>query len=314
MKALQIKQYGGRDVLELSPNASKPAAGKGQILVVVHSASINPIDWKVRAGYMKEMVPLTMPATLGGDVAGVVAEVGESVSSVKVGDRVYGYPSLLAGGSGSFAEFVVAPISALAPAPQKVDFGDAAALPLVGASALQGLEQHIKLQHGQTILIHGGAGGIGSLAIQIAKAIGAHVMTTASGEDRTYVQELGADQVINYQNEAFETKVKDVDAVFDTVGGETTNKSFRVLKKGGTLVSMLGQPDSTFARQYGVTAIGQFTQVTSEVLRRLAQLVDGGKVKPRVAKVFPLEKAKEAFQLVEEGHARGKVVFEIRRG
>lgn len=314
MKALQIKQYGGKDTLELNPNTSKPAAGKGQVLVEAHAASINPIDWKLRAGYMKEMVPLTMPATLGGDVAGVVAVVGESVSGLKVGDRVYGYPSLLAGGSGSFAEFVVAPVLTLAPAPKKVNFVDAAALPLVGVSALQALEQHINLQRGQTILIHGGGGGIGSLAIQIAKAIGAHVMTTASGEDTAYLQGLGADQVIDYKKEAFEARVKDVDAVFDTVGGDTTERSFKVLKKGGTLVSMLGEPNSALAKQYGVTAIGQLTHVTTDLLMRLAQLVDAGTINVRVDTIFPLEKAKEAFEVLEAGHARGKVVLQIREG
>jgi len=314
MKALQIKQYGGKDVLELNPNATKPIAGKGQVLVEAHAASINPIDWKVRAGYMKEMVPFTMPATLGGDVAGVVAAIGESVSGLNVGDRVYGYPSLLSGGSGSFAEFVVAPASAVASAPQKVNSVEAAALPLVGASAVQALEQHIKLGQGQKILIHGGAGGIGSIAIQVAKSIGAYVAATAGADDSAYVQSLGADQVIDYKKDPFEQRLKDFDAVFDTVGGDTTNKSFKVLKKGGTLVSMIGRPDAALAEQQGVTAIGQFTKVTTDGLRRLAQLVDGGKVKIRVAQVFPIEKAQEAFQLVEEGRPRGKVVFELRRG
>ena len=311
MKALRINQYGGRDVLKLDSNAPRPAAGKGQVLIEVHAASINPIDWKVRAGYMREMVPLTMPATLGGDAAGVVAEVGEGVSGVKSGDRLYGYPSLLAGGSGSFAEFVVAPASAVAAAPQKADAVEAASLPLVGASAVQALERHIKLRQGQKILIQGGAGGIGSVAIQIAKALGAHVATTASGVDLAYVQSLGADQVIDYKRESFEERLKEFDAVFDTVGGDTTKKSFKVLKKGGTLVSMLGQPDATLAKQREVTAIGQFTQVTTELLRRLAQLVDGGRVRSRIAQVFPLDKSQEAFQLAEEGHPRGKVVFKM---
>jgi NADPH:quinone reductase-like Zn-dependent oxidoreductase len=313
MKALQMNRYGGREVLKLASSAPKPVPGKGQVLIEGYAASINPIDWKVRAGYMKDMVPLTMPATSGGDVAGMVAEVGEAVSGMKPGDRLYGYPSLLAGGSGSFAEFVVAPASAVASAPQKANFVEAAALPLVGASAVQALEQHIKLRQGQRILIHGGAGGIGSVAIQIAKALGASVATTAAADDVAYVQSLGADQVIDYKKESFEQRLKDFDAVFDTVGGDTTTKSFKVLKRGGTLVSMLGQPDAALAKQHDVMAIGQFTKVTTEVLRRLAQLVDGGKVKIRVAQVFPLEKAQEAFQLVEEGHPRGKVVVEIRR-
>ena len=313
MKALQMKQYGSKDVLELNQNVTKPVSGKGQVLIEVYAASINPIDWKIRAGYLKEHLPLTMPATLGGDVAGVVAGVGESASGLNVGDRVYGYASLVSGGSGSFAEFVAAMILTVAPAPQKVNFVEAAALPLVGASAVQAIEQHIKLQLGQKILIHGGAGGIGSVAIQVAKSIGAYVATTATAEDSAYVQELGANEVIDYKKEAFEKKLTNFDAVFDTVGGDTTDKSFKVLKKGGMLVSMLGQPNPALSQQYGVTAIGQMTHATTDVLKRLAQLVDNGALKIHVDKVFPLDKAKEAFQLLEEGHPRGKVVVEVKR-
>lgn len=314
MKALQIRQYGTQDVLNLNQNAPKPAPGKDQVLIEVHAVSINPIDWKVRAGYLKDDVPLTMPATLGGDCCGVVADLGESASGLKVGDRVYGYASLLSGGSGSFAEFVAAKPATLALAPRNTGFVETSALPLVGASAVQAIEEHIKLQRSQKILIHGGAGGIGSLAIQVAKSIGAYVAATAKADDRAYVRELGADEVIDYKKEMFEEKLKNFDAVFDTVGGPTTEKSFKVLRKGGTLVSMLGRPNSGLAQQHGVTAIGQLTHVTTEVLKRLAQLVDNGIIKLQVHKVFPLEKATEAFQLVEEGHARGKVVLEIKRG
>lgn len=314
MKALQISQYGAADVLELNQNAPKAVPGKEQVLVEVHAVSINPIDWKVRAGYLKDAVPLTMPATLGGDCCGMVTGVGESASGLKVGDRVYGYASLLSGGSGSFAEFVAAKATTLALAPRNAGFIEAAALPLVGASAVQAIEEHIKLQRGQKILIHGGAGGIGSVAVQLAKSIGAHVATTASTEERAYVKGLGADEVIDYKSEAFEEQLHDLDAVFDTVGGPTTEKSFKVLKKGGTLVTMLGQPDAGLAQQHGVTAIGQLTHVTTEVLQRLAQLIDSGAVKIRIHKVFPLDKAKEAFELVEKGRPRGKVVLEIKPG
>jgi alcohol dehydrogenase len=312
MKALQIRQYGGRDVLELNQNVPQPVAGNEQVLIEVHAASLNPVDWKIRAGYLKEMAPLTMPVTLGGDVSGIVAAVGASVSHLKVGDRVYGYASRVSGGSGSFAEFVAAKPTTLALAPRNAGFVEAAALPIVGASALQAIEQHIKLQRGQKILIHGGAGGIGSVAIRLAKSIGAYVAATAKADDRAYVQELGADEVIDYKKEAFEAKLKNFDAVFDTIGGDTMEKSFKVLRKGGTLVSLLGQPSSELAQKTGVTAIGQLTHITTEALKRLAQLVDGGTIKVRVGKVFPLDKAKEAFELIEEGHARGKVVLEIK--
>ncbi|MGD9726200.1 MAG: NADP-dependent oxidoreductase [Nitrospiraceae bacterium] len=313
MKALQILRYGGRDAMQFTDKAPKPAAGKGQVLIEVHAASINPIDWKIRAGYMKEHLPLAMPATFGGDVSGAVTAVGESVSDLKVGSRVFGYASPVSGGSGSFAEFVAANVSTLAPAPQKATMLEAAALPLVAASAVQAIETHIKLQRGQKILIHGGAGGIGSVAVQLAKFLGAYVATTAAGEDFAYVKELHADEVIDYKKEAFEAKLSDFDAVFDTVGGDTSKKSFKVLKKGGVLVSMLGQPDAALAQQHEVTAIGQFTQATTDVLKRVSQLVDSGVIRSRIAKVFPLEQAAQAFQLAEEGHPRGKVLFEVKR-
>ncbi len=314
MNALQMKRYGGREVLELNRAAPKPVVGKGQVLIEVHGASLNPIDWKIRDGYLKEHLPLTMPATLGGDVSGVVAEVRPSVSGLQAGDRVYGYASVVSGGSGSFAECVAARTSTVAPAPRKVPLNRAAAAPLAGASAVQAIEQHIKLERGHKILIHGGAGGIGSVAIQIAKSIGASVATTASADDRAYVQGLGAETVVDYKTEAFEEKLTQYDAVFDTVGGETTTKSFKILKKGGTLVSMLGQPDPALAKQYQVTAIGQMTQVTTDVLKRLAHLIDKDVITIQVDRVFPLDEAVEAFRLLEEGHPRGKVVLEMRRG
>ncbi|HEX2055419.1 MAG TPA: NADP-dependent oxidoreductase [Nitrospiraceae bacterium] len=314
MKALQIREYGGREVLHLTETAPKPTSAHGQVLVEVHAASINPIDWKLRAGYLKEHVPLTMPATLGVDCCGIVSSVGESESGLKVGDRVYGYAGVFTGGSGSFAEYATINASEVALAPQRVSVVEAAAAPLVGISALQALEEHIKLQHGQKILIHGGAGGIGSVAIQIAKWIGAYVATTAGGDDRRYVEELGADEVIDYKKEAFEKRLADFDAVFDTVGGSTTEKSFKVLKKGGTLASMLGLPDAALPQQHGVTVIGQVTHVRTALLKRLADLLDAKTIAIRIAKILPLDKAQDAFQLAEEGRPRGKVVFEIKHG
>ncbi|HEU4685146.1 MAG TPA: NADP-dependent oxidoreductase [Nitrospira sp.] len=308
MKALRIRQYGGSEVLEIVADAPQPVPGKGQVLVRVQAASINPIDWKVRQGYLKDQVPLTMPATLGGDFVGVMANAGDS--DFTVGERIYGYASLLAGGSGSFAEYAAAGAGNAARAPEKATPHEAGALPLVGASAIQALEGHLKLQRGQTILIHGGGGGIGSLAIQLAKAIGAYVVTTATGDDLAYARSLGADEVIDYKSQSFETTGKKYDAVFDTVGGQTTAKSFQVLKRRGTLVSMLGA-DEQLATQHGVTAIAQFTRVTTDVLNRLRDLVDGGRLKIRIAGTFPLDQAKQAFDLAEHGHAKGKVVLDL---
>jgi len=311
MKAVQINSYGGSEVLELK-NISQPHASKGQVLVEVHAASINPFDWKIRAGYLKEMMPLHFPATLGGDFAGVVVKISEDVSDFKVGDEVYGSAIVLNGGSGTFAEFAAANTGNTAHKPKTVNFEQAAALPLVGASAIQALEVYIKLQKGQKILIHGGAGGIGGVAIQLAKSIGAYVVTTVSQDDKEYVRKLGADEVIDYKNEKFEEKLKDLDAVFDNVGGETTDRSFLVLKKGGVIVSMLGQPNPQLAQQHGVIGIGQGTEINTKSLKRLAELVDRGKIKAQVDKVFPLDRVREAFEYQEKDSPRGKVVLKVK--
>ncbi len=312
MKAVQINAYGGIDVLEINENAPKPNLSKNQVLVEVHSASLNPIDYKIRAGYLKEMMPLKFPATLGGDFAGVILELGEGVTDLKVGDLVYGSAIVLNGGSGAFAQNLAANEENTALKPKNVDFAQAAALPLVGASAIQALEDHIKLKNGQKILITGAAGGIGTIAIQLAKSLGAYVATTVGRKDIEYVKSLGASEVIDYQTQAFEQVLKDFDAVFDTVGGETSDKSFQVLKKGGVIVSMLGQPNAELAQKYGVTAIGQHTGTNTQHLNRLAELTDNGKIKIHIDKVFPLEETKEAFKHLEEGHPQGKVVLQVK--
>ncbi len=311
MKAVQIDSYGGASVLGVVENATKPVASAGQVLVRVHAVSINPFDWKLRAGYAKDYLPLKFPIVMGGDFAGVVVSLGEKVTGFGVGDEVYGQAAVYAGGSGAFAEFATAVVGKIAKKPKNVDFVEAASLPLVGLSALQVLETHIKLKGGRKILIHGGAGGIGSLAIQIAKALGAYVATTVSSDDLEFARSLGADEVIDYKSQVFEEKLKDFDAVFDTVGGEITNKSFKVLKKGGIIVSMAGAPSAELAKEYGVVAIGQMTNGTTEGLKRLAELVESGKVKAQVDKVFPLTEVKAAFRHLEQGHPRGKVVMTI---
>lgn len=322
MKAVQIKAYGGNAVLEINENTPKPTPKQGQVLAEVYAASINPVDWKIRAGYMKDMAPLNFPATLGGDFAGKVIEVGKEVSKFKTGDEIFGSAIVLNGGSGSFAQFLAANVANTAYKPKTVNFERAAALPLVGSSAVQALEEHIKLQSGssyakatagkQKILIHGGAGGIGHIAIQLAKAMDAYVATTVSGSDIDFVKKLGADEVIDYKTQKFEELLSDFEAVFDTVGGEVTDKSFHVLKRGGVLVSMLGLPNQELAQKYGVTAIGQGTKTDNSHLTRLAVLVDSGKINIKVDKVFSLEEVQEAFKYQEEIGPRGKVVLKIK--
>lgn len=313
MKAAQINSYGGPEVIEVEPDAPKPTLTEDHVLVEVHASSINPFDGKVRLGYMQQMMPLSFPATLGGDIAGIVSEVGEGVSAFAIGDKVYGQSNVFGGGSGAFAEYASAKIKQIAQMPNNLSFSAAAALPLTGVSAVQVIYDKIKLQSGQRILIHGGAGGIGSLAIQIAKHVGAYVATTTSGESITYVRELGADEVVDYKTEKFEEKLHDYDAVFDTVGGETYQKSYQVLKQGGIIVSMLEQPNEELRAKYGVTAIAQMTQITTESLNKLTELVESGVVTVHVEKVFPLDEIQEAFTAQEKGGIRGKIVIEITK-
>lgn len=312
MKAVQINKYGGIDVLEINENIEKPTPVAGQVLVEVYAANINPVDWKIREGYLNDYTPLQFPATMGGDFAGVVLEIGQGVTDFKIGDEVFGSALKLNGGSGAYAEFATVRIKNIAAKPKNINFQEAAALPLVGSSAIQALEDTIKLSANQKILIHGGTGGIGHIAIQVAKAHGAYVATTVSPEDIDFVKNLGADEVIDYKTQDFSNLLKDYDAVFDTVGGETTNKSFLVLKRNGILVSMAGQPDKTLAEKYGVIAIGQSTQTNDVHLNRLTELVEEGKIKVNIDKIFPLEAIKEAFTYQEKTHPRGKVVIKIK--
>ncbi|MBI3577507.1 NADP-dependent oxidoreductase [Candidatus Gottesmanbacteria bacterium] len=312
MKAIQIHGYGSSEVLEINNNAPTPSVGKNQVLVEGRAASINPFDLGIVAGYFKDKIPLTFPVTVGGDFSGVVSEIGEGVLQVKVGDEIYGSANTLGGGSGSFAELIVANVANVVHKPKNTNFQEAAALPLAGASAVQGLEEHIHLQPGQKICIHGGAGGIGHLAIQLAKSIGAHVATTVRTEDLSFAKQLGADEVIDYKTQAFETMLKEYNAVFVMAMGDVVQKSFAILKRGGILVSMVGQPDSTLAQTHGVTAIGQGTKTNTQHLARVAELVESGKIKVNVDTVFPLVQIKEAWEYKQTGHPKGKIVVSIQ--
>jgi NADPH:quinone reductase-like Zn-dependent oxidoreductase len=313
MRAAQINKYGGSDVVEINKNAAKPAVAAGRVLVEVYAAGINPVDWKIREGYMSKMVPLPFPATLGGDFSGVIQEVGAGVTGFKKGDEVYGRDGFPATGSGSFADMISVDTKVIALKPKNLNHVEAAALPLTGLSAIQALTEHIGLTKGKKILIHGGAGGIGSMAIQLAKHLGAYVATTAAEKDISFVKQLGADQAIDYKKQSFDNILKDYDAVYDTVGGETYTRSHKVLKKGGIIVSMLEQPKADLMKQYGVKAIGQFTQPSAERLKKLTDLVEKGVIKVHVDKTFPLEQAREALDYQQQGKAVGKVVIKIKK-
>lgn len=312
MKAAQINRYGGSETVEINNAVAKPVVSEGKLVVEVYAAGVNPVDWKIREGHMQQRRPLSFPATLGGDFSGVIMEVGEGVSGFKKGDEVYGQAIVLGGGSGSFAEFALVNAKSIAYKPKSLSHVEAAALPLAGVSAYQALVDHIGLSRGKKILIHGGAGGIGTFAIQIAKYLKAYVAVTASTDSIKYVKDLGADEFIGYKKQSFENILKEYDAVFDTVGGGTYEKSFRVLKKGGIIVSMLEQSRPELTERYGVNAIAQFTQVTNTRLSNLAKLVDEDAIKVYVDRIFSLDQAREALSYLQTGHPRGKVVLEIK--
>jgi alcohol dehydrogenase len=313
MKSAQISRYGSSDVIEINQNAPEPTLSSGKVLVSIKAAGVNPVDWKIREGAFQQMISLQFPSTLGIDFSGVIKQVGEGVSSsdFKQGDEVYGQAGVTNGGSGAFAEMALAKTDSIANKPKRLSHIEAAALPLVGVSAWRALTENIGLSKGQRILIHGGAGGIGSIAIQLAKYLGAEIATTVSANDKQFVQELGADVVIDYKSQNFEDLLHDYDSVFDTVGGQTYKRSFKVLKKGGIIVSMLEQPNSELMNQYDIKAIFQFTQADRERLTKLAQWVDQNNMRVNVDRTFSLDEAADALDYQKDVHPRGKVVLDI---
>ena len=309
MKAARITEYGGTSVIKLA-DIEKLAPAPGQVLIAVKAASINPFDSSVREGRVKNLIKL--PVTLGGDFAGTVIAIGAGESDFAAGDNVYGQALILSGNSGAFAEYAAVAVGQAAAMPKNLDFTAAAALPLAGVSALQALTEHIKLQSGQRIFIHGGAGGIGSIAVQIAHNIGAYVAATATGGGIETVRQLGADEIIDHKHQGITPGLHDFDAVFDATGGTDFNATLDILHPGGTAVSMIASADVAKASQLGVTAVTQSTRVTTERLDTLRGLVESGVIKPIVSKVFPLEQITEAFQAAEAGGYSGKIVIQVQ--
>ena len=313
MKSAQFKRYGGKDVIEINQTTPTPTLTASSVLVEIKAAGINPIDWKIREGYMQQMITLEFPSTLGMDFSCVIKQIGEKVmsSDFKQGDELYGQAGVTNGGSGAFAELALANVDHIAHKPKRLNHLEAAAIPLVGVSAWQALVENMGLSKNQKILIHGGAGGIGSIAIQLANHIGAYVSTTVDINDNQFVQELGADQTIDYKSQKFEDLLHDYDAVYDTIGGDTYKRSFKVLKKDGIIISMLEQPNSELMQQYGVKATLQFTQVNRKRLTKLAQWVDQNNIKINVDRTFSLDEAGKALDYQKDVHPRGKVVITV---
>jgi alcohol dehydrogenase len=311
MKAARIDTYGQpQDIKLLDIDTPKP--GAGQVLIEVYASSINPFDNTVLTGAVKDTIPLDLPVTLGIDVAGKVTEIGPGVKEFKIGDEVYGSAAAVAGGSGAFADYAVTSVNQLSFKPSSLDYLQAAAIALTGQSALQAISS-LRLEPGQKILIHGGGGGIGSLAIQLAKNSGAYVATTATGEGLTLAKQLGADLVIDYKKQKFEELIKDYDAGLDTVAGETYLRSFQVLKAGGSIISMNAQPNQMLADKYRVTASFLSTKTSPGSLADLAEQIEKKGLRVNVDQVFSLNQIVLAFETWLKGGVKGKIVIDIKR-
>lgn len=308
MKAVRIHEYGGPEVLRLE-DAPVPVPAAGEVLIRVHAAGINPVDWKIREGRLRGRVEHRLPLVLGWDVAGVIEVLGPGVTLFKIGDALYARPDIAR--DGGYAEYIAVRASEVALKPKSLDFIHAAAVPLAGLTAWQALFDAAKLAAGQSILIHAGAGGVGSYAVQFAHWKGARVIATASARNADLVRSLGADQVIDYTQTRFEDEVQDLDVVFDTVGEEVQQRSWQVLKKGGILVSILALtvPDDAAAR--GLRSAYVFVQPNAAQLGQIAELIDTGHVKPVVEIVLPLSEVRRAHILSQSRHARGKIVLRV---
>jgi NADPH:quinone reductase-like Zn-dependent oxidoreductase len=332
MKALILKRYGKRDHVTFS-DASRPAPKPDEILVQVHAAGLNPIDYMIPKGTFKPILRFQLPATLGSDLAGVVVEVGSRVTRFKPGDAVFA--SIFDLGTGALAEFAVVPENAAALKPANLDFVQAASIPMVGLTSWQALKERASLDPGQKVFIPAGSGGIGTFAIQLAKHFGAKVGTTTSTANVDLVRSLGADEVIDYKKQEFEDVLRDYDAVLGTVRGDALEKSLRILKPKSTVVSLIGPPDAAFARARGMNffMVGVFGLLSRKIIRRakkcgvaysflfvhpdgrqlaeIGELLKSGCIRPVIDKVFPFEQAKEALAYLEQGRARGKVVVKV---
>ncbi|WP_102275605.1 NADP-dependent oxidoreductase [Cytobacillus massiliigabonensis] len=332
MKAMVIDKY-GKVPMRLA-ELPTPEIGEYEVLAEIHAASINPIDFKIRDGKVKLLVKYKMPLILGNDFSGVVAKVGAKVTRFKVGDEIYARPRKSK--IGTFAEYIAIHEDDIALKPKNLSFEEASSIPLVGLTSYQALTDILQLQKGKKILIQAGAGGVGTFAIQLAKAMGAAVATTASEAGTNLVKSLGADEIINYKTEKFEEILENYDAVFDTLGGETLEKSFNILKDGGKIVSVSGLPNARFGKEYGsgffktllfsaashkLTALEKkhdvqytflFMKPSGEQLRIIANHIEAGKIKPVIDKVFPFEDAQIAMEYAEAGRAKGKIIVKIK--
>jgi len=308
MNAVRVHRYGGPEVLSYE-QVQFPQPGPGEVLIRARAAGVNPLDWKFRNGYVKDLIPLPLPAIPGWDFAGVVAATGAFVEGLQPGDEVFGMSDLSRGGA--YAEYIVVQDSEVALKPTSIDYLRAAAIPVSALTAWQSLFDAAELSAGQSVLIHGAAGGVGSFASQLAKWRGAYVIGTASEHNHQFVRRLGVDEVIDYRTTRFEENFRNIDVVLDAVGRRTQQRSWKALKPGGMLVSVVSAPSAEDALANGVRHAFVFVQPNALQLDKITDLVDSGVIQPFVQTVFPLSEAGVAHQLSQAHHARGKIVLRI---
>ena len=305
MHAVRIHEFGGPEVLRLE-DVPDPEPGRGEVLVEVRASSVNPIDYKIRNGGF--IPPDQLPITLGRDISGIVRRCGPGERKFEPGQAIY---AMLPSDRGGYAERVAIPESVCARKPERLDFVQAAAVPLAALTAWQGLFDHGRLEQGQVVLIHGAAGGVGHFAVQFARARGAQVIATCSAEDKGFVLSLGAKQVIDYKAERFEDEVEKVDLVFDLIGGDTQARSFAVVRQGGAIVSTLQEPNKQKLAERGARGAHYHAQANGDQLEQIGRLIDSGRVTPAVDRTYPLARAAEAEDWLEHRHVRGKIVLTV---
>jgi NADPH:quinone reductase-like Zn-dependent oxidoreductase len=305
MRAIVVHEYGGLEVLKYQ-DAPRPEPKDDQVLVRVIAAGVNPVDAAIRSGRYRLATPPCIP---GSDIAGVVEKVGAKVTKFKAGDSVFAYTALQRGGG--YAEYAVATESEAAPKPHSINYVEAAAVPICALTAWQALVDTAKLSAGQTALIHGGSGGVGTFAIQIAKARGAKAIATASTQNQDLLKELGTDVAIDYTKQKFENIAKDVDVVLDSVGGDTLAHSYGVVKKGGMIVSIVARPDPAELERRAIRGASISVEPNSDELSEIGRLIDEKKIKVIVSRTFPLAEAKKAQEQIATHHTRGKIVLKV---
>lgn len=304
MKAIRVAAYGDPGVMQLR-DVDIPVPGDDEVLIEIKASAVNPIDWKIVTGAMQRFIPLPLPFTPGVDAAGVVVEVGRNVTTLRAGDEVLGFIGIV----GAYATHAVVAADKLARKPASIDFDTAASIPAAALTAWQALHEHGRVQQGDKVLIHAAAGGVGSAAVQMAALAGARVIGTASARNRDHVLRLGAEDVIDYNAGDFTKQVSDADLVLDLVGGDTQDRSWSVLRRGGRMVSTVSQPDAMRAREIGGEGMRFSTRSDGRLLSDIVALYEAGRLSNRIDSIFALADAGDAMRKSMTQHVRGKVVI-----